>query len=65
MVTELRVDQVHVDLLLPDIALLRHLCQGSCQVDDRVTAVVLGEEQNGEVLAFFLEIFVRVCGLGR
>lgn len=65
MVAELRVNQVHVDLLLPDIALLCHLCQGSCQVNDRVAAVVFGEKQNGEVLAFFLKISVRVRGLGR
>jgi hypothetical protein len=65
MVAELRVDQVHVNLLLPDIALLRHLCQSPCQVNDRVAAVVFREKQNSEVLTFFLEIFLRVRGLGR
>ena len=62
MIAQLRIDQVHVDLLLSHIALLRHLGQRPCQVDNRVAPVVLGEQQDSEVLAFFLEI-IRVCGL--
>jgi hypothetical protein len=59
MIAQLRIDQVHVDLLLPHIALLRHLGQRPCQVDNRVAPVVLGEQQDSEVLAFFLRI-IRV-----
>lgn len=65
MVAELRVDQVHVDLLLPDIALLCHLCQGPCEVNDRVAAVVFREKEDSEMLAFFLEVILRVRGLRR
>jgi hypothetical protein len=51
VVAQLRVNQVHVDLLLAHVALLRHLGERARQVDDRVAAVVLREEENGEVLA--------------
>lgn len=65
MVAQLRVNQIHVDLLLSHIPLLRHFGQCSCQVDDCVAAVVFGEEENGEVLALFLGIAIGVCSLWR
>ena len=63
MIAQLRINQIHVDLLLSHIALLRHFCQRPCQVDDCVAAVVLRQQQDSEVLALFLEMAVRVCGL--
>lgn len=58
MVAQLRIDQIHIDLFLSHIALLRHLGQRPCQVYNRVAAVVLGEQQDGEVLALVFEVAV-------
>lgn len=43
MIAQLRINQVHVDLFLPDITLLRHFRQGPCQVNNGVATVMLGE----------------------
>lgn len=62
MVTQLRIDQIHVDLLLSHVAFLRHLGKRSCQVNNCVAAIVLREQQNSKVLTLVLEA-IRVCVL--
>lgn len=63
MVAQLRVDEIHVNLLLSDIALLCHLRQCSGEVNDRVATIMLGEKQDGEMLTFILGILARGCSL--
>ena len=64
VVVQLCIDQVRIDLLLSNIALLGHLGQCARQVDDGVAAVVFGEEEDGKMLAFF-PFEVIVCTLRR
>lgn len=55
MIVELRINQVHVNLLLSHIALLRHLGQCARQIDNGVAAVVFGQKEYSEMLALFFE----------
>jgi hypothetical protein len=59
----LRINQIHVNLLLSHIALLRHLRQRPGQVHNGIAAVVLRQQQDSEVLAFLLGVAVRLGGL--
>jgi hypothetical protein len=54
VVVQLRINQICVDLLLSYVALLCHLGQCACQVDNGVAAIMFGEKENGQMLAFFL-----------
>jgi hypothetical protein len=68
MIIDLRINQLHIDLVLLHIAFLRHFRKGLRQVDDGVAAVVLGKKQHGKVLA--RGVWVRggrgrVCARGR
>lgn len=46
---ELGIDQVHGDVLGGKLALLAHVSQRLCQVDEGATAVRGGQKQDGEV----------------
>ena len=50
IVAQLRTNQPLIYLLRPDIPFLRHGCQRDGEVDEGVAAVVLREEEYGEVL---------------
>ena len=63
MIIKLGIDQVGINLLLAHIALLRHLGQRACQVDDGVAAVVFREQEDGEVLAVFLWVLMGAVWL--
>lgn len=63
MIAQLRIHQILIDLLPPHVSPLRHFSQSARQVHDGVAAVVLGEEEHGEVFALCL-VAVRGCGWG-
>jgi hypothetical protein len=60
MIIDLRINQLHIDLVLLHIAFLRHFRKGLRQVDDSVAAVVLGKKQHGKVFA--RGVLVGCCG---
>jgi hypothetical protein len=51
MIAQLRIDEIHIDLRALDVAALRHLGQRARQIYDGVAAVVLREQEHGEVRA--------------
>lgn len=66
MVAKLRVNQGHVDLLLVHVALLSHLCEGSCQVNNRISSVMLGEQEDCKMLTLLLDaVAIGFSGLRR
>jgi hypothetical protein len=42
MIAQLRINQIHGNLLLPHIAPLRHFRQRARKIDDRIAPIVFG-----------------------
>jgi hypothetical protein len=51
MIAQLGVYQIHVDLFSRNVSPLRHFRERARQIDNCVAAVVLGEQEDGEVRA--------------